>query len=65
MIWENNVHVIVMASNIIVCINANRLAIISYISQENDHVKCHQYYPADDRSPDGPNFIQFDQVKFA
>lgn len=30
--------------------------------QENGHIKCHQYYPPDDKPPDAPNFVQFDQV---
>ena len=36
--------------------------IIIFLPQENDHIKCHQYYPPDDRPVDAPNFIQFDQV---
>ena len=37
------------------------LCIISSL-QENGHIKCHQYYPADDKPLDAPNFVQFDQV---
>lgn len=33
------------------------------LMQENGHIKCHQYYPADDRPSDSPNFVQFDQVR--
>ncbi|XP_065884494.1 tyrosine-protein phosphatase non-receptor type 21-like [Dysidea avara] len=47
MIWENDVHVVVMTSNIM----------------ENGHAKCHQYFPADDRPSDGPNHVQFDQYR--
>lgn len=68
MVWEQNVHFIVMVTNEVVsCQFACDLLwsdCNSYMNvQEECRVKCHRYFPPDNKEDGKPDYVQFEQVR--